>query len=75
MKSSHAANDDLFDRTREVWQPRIGRNLTDEDARRSPKTSLASSPSSPSGLGLRCPPTNDTGKPAASENGEARHDR
>jgi hypothetical protein len=33
MKSSHAANDDLFERTRKVWQPRIGRNLTDEDAR------------------------------------------
>ena len=33
MKTSHAANDDLFERTRKVWQPRIGRNLTNEDAR------------------------------------------
>ena len=29
---SIAAND-LIDRTRTVWQPRIGRNLTDEDVR------------------------------------------
>ena len=33
MKPSHAANDNLIDRTRQVWQPRIGRDLTDEDAR------------------------------------------
>jgi hypothetical protein len=33
-ESQHApANDNLIDRTREVWQPRIGRNPTDEDAR------------------------------------------
>jgi hypothetical protein len=34
MKPSHAANDNLIDRTRRVWQPRKGHNLTDEDARR-----------------------------------------
>jgi hypothetical protein len=37
VKRSHAANDNLIDRqiprTRQVWQPRIGRDLTDEDAR------------------------------------------
>ena len=33
MKPSHAANDNLIDRTHKVWQPRTGRNLTDEDAR------------------------------------------
>ena len=33
MKPSHAANDNLIDRTRKVWQPRIGRDLTNEDAR------------------------------------------
>jgi hypothetical protein len=33
MKPSHAANDNLIDRTRRVWQPRTGHNLTDEDAR------------------------------------------
>ena len=37
MKPSHAANDNLKDelirRTREVWQPRLGRDLSREDAR------------------------------------------
>jgi hypothetical protein len=33
MKPSHAANDNLIDRTRRVWQPRAGHNLTDEDTR------------------------------------------
>jgi hypothetical protein len=33
MKPSHAANDNLIDRTRQVWQARTGRNLTNEDAR------------------------------------------
>ena len=32
--SAAPANHNLIDRTRKVWQPRIGRNLTDEDARR-----------------------------------------
>ena len=37
VKPSHAANDNLKDeltgRTREVWQPRLGRDLSREDAR------------------------------------------
>ena len=37
VKPSHAANDnlknDLRQRTRQVWQPRIGRDLSSEDAR------------------------------------------
>jgi hypothetical protein len=37
MKPSHAANDNQIgrqiDRTRQVWQSRLGRDLTDEDAR------------------------------------------
>jgi hypothetical protein len=37
MKPSHAANDNRIGRqiarTRQVWQPRLGRDLTDEDAR------------------------------------------
>jgi hypothetical protein len=76
MKSSHAAHDDLFDRTREVCQPRIGRNLTDEDARQIAENvtdffailaqwSRAEVP----------PPANDTGKPVASDDKEVRHDR
>ena len=37
MKRLDAANDNdagkQFARTRQIWQPRIGRDLTDEDAR------------------------------------------
>jgi hypothetical protein len=33
MKQSHAASNSLNKQTHKVWQPRIGRNLTDEDAR------------------------------------------
>ena len=33
MKPSHAANHNLIDRTRQVWQPRLGRDLNREDAR------------------------------------------
>ena len=32
MKPSHVANKNHLDRTRQVWQPRHGRDLTDEDA-------------------------------------------
>ena len=33
MKPSHAASNRLIEQTHKVWQPRVGRNLTDEDAR------------------------------------------
>ena len=34
MKASHAARDNLIKQTHKVWQTRIQRNLTNEDARR-----------------------------------------
>jgi hypothetical protein len=33
MKPSHATNNNLIDRARQIWQPRIVRDLTDEHAR------------------------------------------
>jgi hypothetical protein len=33
VKPSHAANDNLIDRTLTVWRPRLGRDLSPEDAR------------------------------------------
>ena len=33
VKPPHVANDNLIDRTREVWEPRFGRNLSCEDVR------------------------------------------
>ena len=80
VKPSHAANDNLKDdlirRTREVWQPRLGRDLSREDVRQIAENmtgffsllaewSRAELPS----------PANDTGTSDAPENGEARHDR
>ena len=80
VKPSHAANDNLKDEligsTREVWQPRLGRDLSPEDARQIAANvtgffsvlaewSRAEMPS----------PANDTGKADASKNGEGRRDR
>jgi hypothetical protein len=33
VKPSHPANDNVIDRAREVWNPRLGRHLIREDAR------------------------------------------
>ena len=78
MKPSHAANDNLKDeligRTREVWQPRLGRDLSPEDARQIAAnvtgffSVLAEWSRMPS-------PANDTGKADAAKNGEGRRDR
>jgi hypothetical protein len=76
VKSLHAANDNLIDRTRRVWQPRLGRDLNREDARQIAenvtgffallaKWSRAETPS----------PANDTCKPASCDNGGAHHER
>ena len=73
MKPSPAANDNLIDRTRKVWKPRLGRDLSREDARQIAENvtgffallaewSRAEMPS----------PANETGKPAPSDDEEAR---
>jgi hypothetical protein len=76
VKPSRAANDNLIDRTRQVWQPRIRRDLSREDARQIAEHvtgfftllaewSRAEMPSL----------ANHTVKPAASDNEEVRHER
>jgi len=67
VKLSSAANDNLIERTRQVWQPRLRRDLSRDTGFFSvlAEWSRAEMPS----------PANDTGKPDAPENGEARHDR
>jgi hypothetical protein len=76
MKSSHAANDNLIGRTRQFWQPRTRRDLTDEDARQIAEnvTGLFSILAEWSRAEI---PTaaNDAGKPVASDDKEVRHDR
>jgi hypothetical protein len=79
VKPSHAANDNLKDellgRTRQIWQPRLGSDLSREDARQIvenvtgffallAKWSRAETPA----------PANDTGEPTVSEAEEAPHD-
>jgi hypothetical protein len=73
VKPPHVANDNLISRTRDVWEPRLGRHLSREDARQIAenvtgfftllaKWSRAEIP----------PPANDAGGPRASENVEGR---
>lgn len=80
MNPSHAANDNLKDdlirRTREVWQPRLGRDLSREDARQivANFTGLFSVLAEWSRAEMPSP-ANDPGAPTVSEPTETQHDR
>jgi hypothetical protein len=76
VKQSHVANDNLIDRTREVWKPRLGHDLSRGDARQIAENvsgffailaewSRAETPV----------PANDTAEPSTSDAGETRHER
>jgi hypothetical protein len=75
MKPSYAANDILIDRTRKVWQPRIGRDLTKEDARQINEnvTGFFTILAEWSQAEILAP-ANDTGEPATSDKEEACHE-
>jgi hypothetical protein len=76
MKPSHAANVNLTERTRKVWQSRIGRNLTNEDARQISENVTGFFAILAEWSRLEIPtPANDAGKPFASDNKEVRHGR
>ena len=80
MKRLDAANDNdagkQIARSRQVWQPRIGRDLTDEDARQIIHNVIGF-------FGVlaewsraeRLAAANDAAAPAKRNDGEARHDR
>jgi hypothetical protein len=76
VKPSHAANDNLIDRTRQVWQSRIGRDISDEDARQiaANVTGFFSVLAEWSRAEMPTP-ANDAGKPITSDDKEVRHDR
>lgn len=77
VKPSSAANDNLLDRTIETWQPRLGRDLSREDARQIVEkvTGYFSILAEWSRAEL-AEPANDTGKPGEPRGDcEARHDR
>jgi hypothetical protein len=68
VKLSTPANDNLIDATREVWQPRIGRNLTDEDARQISENVTGFFAILAEWSRVEMPtPANDTGKPVATD--------
>jgi hypothetical protein len=76
MKPSHAANDSLIDRTRQVWQSRIRRDLTDEDARQIAENVTGFFTILAEWSRAEVPtPANDAGKPVAPDDKEVRHDR
>ena len=76
MKPSHAANDNLIDCTRHVWQPRLGRDLSFGDARQIAENVTGFFAILTEWARAEMPaPANDTGKPSVSDNTEARHDR
>jgi hypothetical protein len=76
MKPSHAANDNLIDRTREVWKPRLGGDLSRDDARQIAEnvTGFFALLAEWSRAEMRSP-ANDTGRPAVPGNTEARDER
>jgi hypothetical protein len=80
VKPSHAETqrlkNDLIGRTRQVWQARLGRDLSQEDARQI-AANLAGffSVLAEWSRAEMASPANDTDKINASENREARHDR
>ncbi len=75
MKPSHAANDNMIDRTREVWRPRLGRGLSREDAREIAEnvTGFFSILAEWSRAEMPAP-ANNTGEPAKPVDGEVRHE-
>jgi hypothetical protein len=76
VKPSHVANDhNLIDRTRVVWQPRLGRDLSREEARQIAENITGFFAVLAEWSRAETPvPASDTGKPIISNNGEVRHE-
>jgi hypothetical protein len=71
MKLPHAANDNLIDRTREVWKPLLGRDLSREDARQIVENVTGFFAILAEWSRAEIPvPANDTTKPSTSDTGE-----
>ena len=76
MKQSHAANDTLIDRTREVWTPRIGRDLNREDARQIAENVTGFFAILAEWSRAETPvPANDMRKPSTSDAGDVRREK
>jgi hypothetical protein len=75
IKPSHAANDNLIGRTRQFWQPRTCRDLTDEDARQVAENVTGFFSVLAEWSAEMSTPANDPGTPTVSDLTEAHHDR
>jgi hypothetical protein len=79
MKRIHAANDNdagrQIARTRQIWQPRIGRDLTDEDARQIAENVTGFFAVLAEWSDAERRGANDNRAPSKSNDGEARRDR
>ncbi len=76
MKSSHTVSNNLIEQTHKVWQPRLQRNLTDEDARQIAENvtgffAILAEWSRAASL----VPANDPAVPAPTDTAEVCHDR
>ena len=75
MKTSPAANDNLIDRTRQVWQPRLGRDVSREDARQIAENVTGFFAILAEWSRAEMPvPANDAAKPSTSDAGEGHHE-
>jgi hypothetical protein len=73
-KASRAANDNLIDRTRKIWKPRLGRDLSREDARQIVENVTGFFAILAEWSRAEIPvPANDTTKPTTSDAGEVPH--
>jgi hypothetical protein len=69
------ANDNLIDRMREIWQPRLGRDMSREDARQIAENVTGFFAVLAQWSHAEMPvPANDTAKPSSSDDGEVRHE-
>jgi hypothetical protein len=76
VKPSHAANDNLVDHTRQLWQRRLGRDLTREDARQIAENVTGFFALLAEWSRVELPSSaNDATKPASSNSGEAPNGR
>jgi hypothetical protein len=76
VKPSHAANHNLIDRTRQVWQPRLGRDLSREDARQIAENVTGFFAILAEWSRAETPvPANDMRKPSTSDAGDVRREK
>ena len=75
MEPSHAANDELIDRTIALWKPRLRRDLSREDARQIAENVTGFFAILAEWCRAGTPaPANDTAQPSTSDAGEVCHE-